>query len=286
MKFSHQSFVWLCAMFLLACQSSQTSNQKEDKPLLVEEKKVETDHEEVEVAVELSLPSVVQVGQLFKKAGLRYIDDLTNTAENVSKYSSRTSKLLNYGIYSTDLTYCVLNNQSNEALKYIKTLKELGVDIGFAEIYSNRDLFARFEQNLGTPDSILNIMDEIQEQTDFLIDEAGLKKESIQVFTGAWIEGMYLGSEASVGEDRELVTYRIAEQIHLLTDILEVYKVNEYNEGELSSLYHKLSELLNYYSELDSVKEAPEGKGVIHLSLTEMHGLASQIQELRTFIVQ
>ena len=72
-----------------------------------------------------SLPSPLETAMLIKNAGAVYDEELMNPVSNTSKYITAKSKALNLGIYSTDLSYASLFDQSQATLDYIGAAKEM-----------------------------------------------------------------------------------------------------------------------------------------------------------------
>ncbi|MFB0924200.1 MAG: hypothetical protein QMB65_02775, partial [Vicingaceae bacterium] len=109
--------------FLASCGGV---NEKETA--LVEE---ETATEEMVITeedmnqVDYVLPSPLQIAQLFKNAGLTYVGDLTNSSDKADNYNSKYDQKLNYGVYAADMAYCIINNQTQESINYLGSLKEL-----------------------------------------------------------------------------------------------------------------------------------------------------------------
>src|ERR1051326_1883416 len=100
-----------------------------------------------------SLPSPLVMAKVFKKTGLKYVEGVANSPDNVSKYSSTQSKTLNLGVYSADLAYCVLNKQSQQASKYMESVKKLSDDLGMSTLFNSDDYLKRFKNNLNNEDS-------------------------------------------------------------------------------------------------------------------------------------
>lgn len=277
-------FLWVLFIAII-CSCSSGSNQKKNSN---EKSDSKTEKVEVESQTETSefiLPSTVQIGQIFKKAGLNYVEGVANPTEKSSKYTSRVSKLLIYGVYSTDLSYCVLNDQSQSALNYLNTLKSLSEDIGFGEIYQSKDLFSRFEKNLGIQDSVLDIMIEIQERTDYYVEDYDLNDEALIIFIGAWVEGMHLGVEASNNMSKNAISIRLLEQMTILDNLLD--GVDKLSKGkDISELYVELSELRDYFNKIDGVKKSKKSIIELEISFSNLSWMAEKIQTIRNRIVK
>lgn len=82
----------------------------------------ETKIEKVELEEDFVLPSTVQIGELFRNSGLQYASGITLDPKNAQNFNSTFSKYLGFGVYWADMTYCILNHQSQEARKYMNVV--------------------------------------------------------------------------------------------------------------------------------------------------------------------
>ena len=116
--------------------------------------------------LDIVFPSPLQVASIFKRSGLTYIENITNDPKKIESYDSRMSKSFNFGVYGADLSYCVLNNQTQKALDYLNNVKQLSHDLGIATVFQADDLFTTFEKNMGNEDSMIYVIASIQERLD------------------------------------------------------------------------------------------------------------------------
>lgn len=244
--------------------------------------------EDDEDAPEFFLPSALQIGSVFQRSGLKYVEGIVNNPVNVNNYVTKTEKLLNFGSYSANLSYCVLNNQSQQAMSLLKAVKQLSEDIGLSEIFSSADLIRSFEANLGNQDSIIDIIIKIQERTDNYIDENGLKSIATTIFAGAWIEGMYMGVKATSGEDRERITGRLVEQMTICDNLIKALTYyNKNNDEMIESLIANLTEMRNYYNDIDVIKNN-DGQSIrdLKINYSDIKQIADMIIETRKMITK
>jgi hypothetical protein len=82
-----------------------------------------------------SLPSPIHIAKIFQRAGLKYIPGMTNSPGNAAKYLSPYSKSVNLGVYTTDLSYCTFNNQSQEAISFFKAVKTMTDGLNLTSIF-------------------------------------------------------------------------------------------------------------------------------------------------------
>ena len=247
------------ALFVTSCSTSdESANPTKDQVNPPIEELVED-----ESAQETSyfLPSALQIGSVFQKSGLKYSGGVINEPGNVSKYESKTSKLLNFGTYSADLAYCILNGQSQVAMNQLTSLKALADGLGMESIFGSDKMFRQFENNMGNQESSANIM-----------------------FAGAWIEGMYIGVKATNEEKEERITKRLVEQMVILDNLVKAVQSVENATTDLTAIEDQLKSLKIFFDGLEEVKSA-EGVRDIELTINHLKEIADRIVEMRQSIV-
>src|SRR5690606_24857307 len=83
-----------------------------------------------------------------------------NDPAKEKNYTDGKSKALNFGIYSCDLSYCSIFEIGSEALKYFKTVKAMGDQIGVSTAIKP-EILKRIEKNIGYPDSLAVLTDDV-----------------------------------------------------------------------------------------------------------------------------
>lgn len=278
-------FLFLTAFCLLGFQSCDDlgSDQKQRDSEPVES--IDDEASDTEVESKFVIPGSVQVGEMFKKAGLKYVKGIGNDPENVSKYNTKSEKLLNYGVYSADFTYSALNEQNNDATKYLNALKTLGDDLGYSEVFGDEEFINRFTEGFETEEEANAFLREVQERTDDFIDENAYASEALVIFTGAWIEGMYLGAKAADLGDREEISMRLVEQMTLLDDMLPELEALAKRIDDLQPLVNDLQQLNMYFISLPEVKEAKNVRD-ISIKLGDLKKIADYIFAIRSSIIE
>ena len=233
-----------------------------------------------------SLPSPLQIASIFKKSGLKYQDGITSNVKDPSKYTTNLLKSINLGIYSADLSYCVLNKQNQEAMNYMKLCRQLADNLGMGSVFEQNDLSKRFEKNLGNEDSLAYIIAELQMVTDMYLEENQQPQITAIVFSGAWIESMHLGSKLYEKSKDKSMSIKLSEQMTILGSIINALKVVKDKDPAISSLIDDVQAIKNIYDKLPSVTSNPvsvdDEEKEITLTDNEIAQLTSKIQELRT----
>lgn len=269
----------------VACAEAPKKDQKtEETPT---EEVVESDEDSMmEEDLSFMLPSPIQIAAIFNRAGLSYESGLCNSTDNLSKYNTKTAKYLNFGVYSADLAYAVLNNQQQESIDYLNAVKVLADEIGMPSVFGSGELIESFEKNVGNQDTILRILTTIKRRTDeYLAENAQESKEAI-FFSAAWLEGMYLGANSV--SDQNKLTPRLIEQMTILENVIKAVKAQKDPSLDVDFLVEGLTKLHNTFEGFESVK-ALNGDNMdidqLSLSTEELETLNQQISELRSKVV-
>lgn len=132
---------------------------------VIQEEDVTTEEitpEDITDQTEYILPSPLQIAELFKSAGLTYIGDLAKNPDNVEELNEKRAQKLNFGVYSADMAYCIMNNQTQESINYLNTLKRLSEKLWMTDVFNSLGLSKRLEANVGNEDSLTYIMADLQ----------------------------------------------------------------------------------------------------------------------------
>jgi hypothetical protein len=157
-----------------------------------------------------SLPSPLETAMLIKNAGARYNEELMNPVSNTSKYITSKSKALNLGIYSTDLSYASLFDQSQATLDYIGAAKEMADGLNILDAI-DEETVNQLEEQINNRDAIIDIISEILMNSSSFLKENDLEGTASVVLVGGWIEGLYIAT--SLVNENELEDNKLVERI-------------------------------------------------------------------------
>lgn len=167
-----------------------------------------------------SLPSPIHVARIFQRAGLKYISGITNPASNASKYMSPYSKSFNLGVYTTDLSYCTFNDQSQEAISYFKAVKTLTDGLNLTSIFESTNLIPRFEKNIGNKDSLVTLMATLSMESDILLKQTSRMDIAYLSFAGAWTESAYIATQMLKNKRNPDIMKRLLDQNNSLGKLI------------------------------------------------------------------
>jgi hypothetical protein len=235
------------------------------------------------------LPSPIRVAAMFKRSGLKYLPGITNGTDKASTYNNTFSRALNMGVYTADMSYCVINKQTNEAQKYLKTTRDLGSLLNLGKVFEETDLYDRFNKNLDNEDSLSVIVADIQYKTDEQLDANQQSEIYGVIFAGAWVEAMYIGGEVYRKDGNQDIVTGLLEQMAVCKNIIAELKSNEAKDPSITGLIADLNEIQLVIDQMPSMKKLDEnpklGLHDVHPSKEELEPVIQKVSEIRAKII-
>jgi hypothetical protein len=94
---------------------------------------------------------------LIKSAGALFDDRLLNPIENTKNYSTNKSMALNLGIYTCDLSFASLYDQTQLIINYMNAAKSMADGLGILDVIQQEDI-DRLEENIHNTEVIMEIV--------------------------------------------------------------------------------------------------------------------------------
>lgn len=242
--------LFLFAIIFFGCKSDNKKTNTDETEDLEE---VEIDQEisdDIKEAKKIfySLPSPLETAMLIKTAGAEYNEELLNSLDNVDDYTTNKSMALNLGIYTTDLSFASLFDQTQTSINYMSASKKLADGLGILDAIDNTTI-ERLEENINNRDVIMDIISETFMSSSSFLKENDRASVASIVLIGGWIEGLYIATQL-VGdkpiEDNKLVE-RIVDQklsFEIVLKLLEEHKEKE-DIKEIINDVNKLKEVFD-----------------------------------------
>ena len=168
-----------------------------------------------------SLPSPLETALILKRSGAVYNEEILNPVENISRYNTNKSMALNLGIYSTDLSYASMFDQTQASIKYMSASKKVAEGLGILNAIDN-SVIQRLEENVNNREVIMDIISETFLNTNSILEENDRVAVGAIILVGGWIEGLYIATsliEDVHKADNELVERIIDQKLSLGTVI-------------------------------------------------------------------
>jgi len=172
-----------------------------------------------------SLPSPLESAMLIKSAGAGFDQTLLNPVSNVNNYVTNKSMALNLGIYTCDLSFASLYEQTQLLIDYMEAAKKMADGLGILSAIEQKDI-DELEQNINNSEVIMRIVSETFMNSNSYLEENGQPATAAMVLVGGWIEGLYISTQlVDMDEfDGSKLVGRIIDQklsIDILLNLLE-----------------------------------------------------------------
>lgn len=283
------------AVMFSACDGQDDTADKIDDALEIANN---ADNEkELKAAQEVfySLPAPTETAKMLTKYGAKYNEEYLNPINNLSTYATTKSQALNLGVYSADLSFTSMFNQSDATSGYLIANKKLAEELSLMDVV-DADLIKRMETNVNNKDSLMGIISEVLMNSNSTLKENDQAHVAALILTGSWIEGLYIAVKISedIKENEKIVSLIIDQRLSLKT-LNGLLKSHEENEdivdviNELAGLNSIFDKVVTTSSKTEVVKDE-NGKTIIKnnststLSDKEYIKLRETIIELRNKI--
>ncbi|NLA48170.1 MAG: hypothetical protein GX876_01775 [Bacteroidales bacterium] len=141
-----------------------------------------------------ALPSPLESAMLIKSAGARFEEKLLNPVSNVNNYVTNKSMALNLGIYTCNLSFASLYEQTQLLIDYMNAAKKMADGLGILKAIEQEDI-DRLEENINNSEVIMDIVSQTFMNSNSYLEDNGQSATAAIVLTGGWIEGLYISTQ-------------------------------------------------------------------------------------------
>jgi hypothetical protein len=187
--------VLLLASILTCCKSKGSKEPAEG--VTVDVPKVNTNVvEDMKKAEKIfnALPSPLESAMLIKSAGAKFNQSLLNTVGNSGNYVTNKSMALNLGIYTCDLSFASLYEQTQLIIDYMNAAKKMADGLGILRAIDQTTI-DRLEENINNSEVIMEIVSETFMNSNSYLEDNGQTAIATIVLVGGWFEGLYISTQ-------------------------------------------------------------------------------------------
>jgi hypothetical protein len=141
-----------------------------------------------------SLPSPLESAMLIKSAGAKFDKAYLNSVDNASKYVTNKSMALNLGIYTCDLSFASLYDQTEIIINYMNAAKKMADGLNILDAI-DEEAIERLEENINNTDVIMEIVSETFLNSNSYLEDNDQPAIATIVLVGGWIEGLYIATQ-------------------------------------------------------------------------------------------
>jgi hypothetical protein len=141
-----------------------------------------------------ALPSPLESAMLIKSAGAKFDQKLLNPVSNGNSYVTNKSMALNLGIYTCDLSFASLYEQTQLIIDYMNAAKKMADGLGILKAIDEAQI-NRLEENINNSDVIMEIVSETFMNSNSYLADNGQPAIASMVLVGGWFEGLYISTQ-------------------------------------------------------------------------------------------
>ena len=176
-----------------------------------------------------AIPTPVEAAIMLRNAGATYNPDLLNSYKKVQSYQSTKEMAVNLGIYSVDLSYASLFDQTQLSMKYMASSKQIAEELGIVEVF-NEKMINKLKKNINNKSVVMDIVAKAYRNSNTALKKSNRHAIAIAVLAGGWLEATYISTQLTdkTYKNTELVK-RILEQripLNSLLKLMKLYKSN------------------------------------------------------------
>ncbi|HLV41532.1 MAG TPA: hypothetical protein VKY37_04580 [Brumimicrobium sp.] len=280
---TYQKLTLLGASLLLITSCSNNEENATDKNLK-KTAMIEVDTTDVYTSndYDFVLPRPFALVTSFEEAGMDFVASRMNDPKNIEKYTTDGKQLLNFGVYSSDLVYSIINNQAQSSITNFNAIKGLADKIGMGSIFSKEELALEIEKNIANRDEMESLLIDVYERSQEYLENNEMRVLAAIQFSGAWFEGMYLATFDLDKKEKKKLSHTVVDHMSLLKHAIKGLEAYTDRGANIDELLTEMKSLQNTYNELRSIKEA---KGFPELTLEEIKVVATKIHKIRSLII-
>jgi hypothetical protein len=187
--------VLLLASVLTCCKSGGSKEPKEGATVEVPKSNGAV-YEDIKKAEKIfnAIPSPLESAMLIKSADAKFDKSLLNPVSNNSNYVTNKSMALNLGIYTCDLSFASLYEQTQLIIDYMNSAKKMADGLGILKTI-DQPTIDRLEENINNSEVIMQIVSETFMNSSSYLQDNGQEAIAAIVLVGGWFEGLYISTQ-------------------------------------------------------------------------------------------
>jgi hypothetical protein len=187
--------IMLCFLLLPACKSGGTK-EKKSATEVGPPKDIARVTQDIKQANKIfeALPSPLESAMLIKSAGAPFDKKFLNPVDNAKLYTTTRNQALNLGIYTCDLSFASLYDQTQLIIDYMNAAKKMADGLGILDAIDQKTI-ENLEENINNKEAIMDIISETFLNSNSYLADNDQSAVAAIVLVGGWIEGLYISTQ-------------------------------------------------------------------------------------------
>jgi len=188
-----------------------------------------------------ALPSPIEIAMVTKGTGAPYNESILNPIDNYTKYNTTKALALNLGVYSADLSYASIYEQTQITVKYMSISKKIADRLGILQAIDD-SVIIKLEKSVNDPYTTSTIISKTFLNSNSYLKENNRPETAGLILTGGWIEDLYIQTQlyTSAKNKNKMLLDKILDlrlSISQLISLLEDTKENIDIKSLLGEIY-------------------------------------------------
>ncbi len=198
------------------------------------------------------VPSPEDIFGFADDPSLKFVPELLNPVDNISKYDNSKLQELNFGVYSADLAYAAANGKNDETKQYLKVVQDLSQQIGLAEVF-NESLINRIEHVAPEKDSLIALSNDTYFDIIRYLDKYQRNSTLAIMAAGGWVESMYLVVNQIDFNKESKTVQKLANQKLVISNLMKFLEQNN-DQPNVKEIYDLLQPIANVYNQMKIIE--------------------------------
>ena len=186
--------VFLFTGMLTGCKSGGRKVSKDEVTIAIPKDTAAIENIKKAEKIFNALPSPLESAMLIKSSGAKFDKSLLNPVGNSKNYVTNKSMALNLGIYTCDLSFASLYEQTQLIIDYMNAAKKMADGLGILKAIDQATL-DKLEENINNSEVIMGIVSETFLNSNSYLEENGQPAMASIVLLGGWVEGLYISTQ-------------------------------------------------------------------------------------------
>lgn len=186
-------FVLMIGLLFSGCKGGTKPTEEDVTVPVSKDSKIYDDIRQAEKIFN-ALPSPLESAQLIKSAGARFDQNQMNSVNNVNNYVTTKSMALNLGIYTCDLSFASMYEQTQLIIDYMNAAKKMADGLGILDAIPEETING-LEENINNSEYIMDVVSETFMNSNSYLEENGQPAVAAMVLVGGWFEGLYISTQ-------------------------------------------------------------------------------------------
>jgi len=185
----------LFIVLLSSCQSGGKKGEKKETAVepLKDITQVKKDIQQAEKIFN-ALPSPLESAMLIKSAGAKFDRKFLNPVENIKLYTTNRSRALNLGVYTCDLSFASMYDETQLIINYMTAAKKMADGLGIMDAIQQSTV-DKLEENINNKEVIMETISETFLNSNSYLADNDQPAVASMVLVGGWVEGLYIATQ-------------------------------------------------------------------------------------------